>query len=79
MTKIPSFSAENMIDEEAFMLLNESVLKEMNLPVGQRIKLQKKLQELQVFFLAIYLYEMYLSLTKLFDKFRIKESISSTI
>jgi hypothetical protein len=37
-----------MIDEESFLLLNEGSLKEMEIPVGPRLKLQKKLQELQV-------------------------------
>lgn len=37
-----------MIDEEAFLLLDEENLKEMNIPVGLRIKFKRKLQELQV-------------------------------
>lgn len=37
-----------MIDEEAFSLLEEETLKEMISAVGPRIKLQKKLRELQV-------------------------------
>lgn len=37
-----------MIDEEAFLLLEEEALKEMISAVGPRIKLQKKLRELQV-------------------------------
>jgi hypothetical protein len=37
-----------MIDEEAFLLLNQDALKEMEIPVGPRIKLQKKLKEFQV-------------------------------
>jgi hypothetical protein len=42
------FSIDNMIDEESFLLLNEGSLKEMEIPVGPRLKLQKKLQELRV-------------------------------
>ncbi|XP_046862632.1 uncharacterized protein LOC124456174 [Xenia sp. Carnegie-2017] len=33
---------ENMIDEEAFLILNEETLKEMKIPIGPRIKLLKK-------------------------------------
>ena len=39
---------ENMIDEEAFLLLEESALKEMISAVGPRLKFQRKLQQLQV-------------------------------
>ena len=42
------FFIENMIDEEAFLLLEEEALKEMISAVGPRIKLQKKIRELQV-------------------------------
>ena len=42
------FSIDNMIDEESFLLLNEETLKEMQIPVGPRLKILKKLQELQV-------------------------------
>lgn len=42
------FFTENMVDEEVFVLLDESSLKEMILADGPRIKLQRKLQELQV-------------------------------
>jgi hypothetical protein len=37
-----------MIDQEAFLLLNEETLKEMISAVGPRIKLLKNLRELQV-------------------------------
>ena len=36
------------MDQEAFLLLNEEALKEMVPAVGPRLKLQKKLRELQV-------------------------------
>lgn len=42
------FSTENMIDQEAFLLLNDESLKEIISALGPRIKLQKKLRELQV-------------------------------
>ena len=47
-TNVGVFSVENMIDQEAFLLLNEETLKEMISAIGPRIKLQRKLQELQV-------------------------------
>ena len=43
-----------MIDQESFLLLNDEALKEMISAVGPRIKLQKKLRELQVSFLTKY-------------------------
>ena len=42
------FSIDNMIDEESFLLLNEETLKEIQTPVGPRLKILKKLRELQV-------------------------------
>ena len=47
-TTLSFFPIENMIDKEAFLLLNEEALKEMISAVGPRLKLQKKLRELQV-------------------------------
>lgn len=37
-----------MVDEEAFVLLDEETLKEMVNAVGQLVKLLKKLREMQV-------------------------------
>lgn len=45
---IPRFSTDNMIDEESFLLLNEETLKEMRIPIGPRLKIQRKLQELRL-------------------------------
>ena len=41
------FSIDNMIDEDSFLLTNEETSKEMQTPVGPRLKILKKLQELQ--------------------------------
>ena len=46
---VDNFFPENMIDEEAFMLLDEASLKEMVPAVGPRKKFMKKLEEEKVF------------------------------
>lgn len=42
-----------MVDEEAFVLLDEETLKEMVKAVGPRVKLLKKLKEMQVYTVKI--------------------------
>ena len=39
-----------MVDEEAFLLLNEETVEEMVHAVGPRVKLLKKLQKIQVYY-----------------------------